>query len=188
LINQYNNIDEEKVIITTYPNHFDIPDVSNEYLNKPYNTPLVIKRFLVDDADSDDNRCVAQNLPSLSDYEVKQTRWAAAGFFFVKKEWLKDVVMSDSMRFNGEEDHLTFLSFLKGWNLRVPSEATVWHNYGSVYANTDIQYREYNTFSNIKIADNARDEVNKFLFSQTYERTLNELEEYFNIKLRTPHV
>ena len=33
LINQYNSIEQPKVVITTYPNHFDMPDPEKKYLN-----------------------------------------------------------------------------------------------------------------------------------------------------------
>ena len=183
LINQYENIDEDKVIISTYPNHFDIPDYEKNYLNVPYNTSLRIKRFLSDDPI--DNRCVAESLPSLEDYQVAENKWMAAGFLFTKREWLDEVKLPNEMRFNGEEDHLTFLSYLKGWNIRVPSEATVWHNYEYRISDTDIPYREHN--NNYLINDESIQLVNDFLFDQTHNRTLEQLEEYFNIKLRRPN-
>lgn len=181
LINQYNSIEESKVIITTYPNHFDMPDYEKKYLNLPHNTPLRIKKF-GNEYDSLDNRCVAENLPSLEDYEVKETRWAAAGFLFVKKEWVNEVQMPDGMRFHGEEDFLTFKSYLKGWNLRVPSEATIWHNYEYRLSDTEEPYREHN--NSYLIEDNSVEYVNEMLFSQNNERTLDELEQYFNFTFK----
>lgn len=182
LINQYENIDEDKVIISTYPNHFDMPDYSKNYLQVPYNAPLRVKRFLSEDLI--DNRCVAENLSSLEDYQVVENRWVAAGFLFTKKEWLDEVKLPDKMRFNGEEDHLTFLSYLKGWNIRLPSEATVWHNYEFRASDTNEPYREHN--NNYLINDESIQLVNDFLFNQTHTRTLEQLEEYFNIKLKKP--
>ena len=87
LINQYNSIEQPKVVITTYPNHFDMPDPEKKYLNLPYNTPLRIKNFIHPE-DPIDNRCKAENLPSLNDYEVKETRWGAAGFLFTQRLWV----------------------------------------------------------------------------------------------------
>jgi hypothetical protein len=182
LINQYENIDEDKVIISTYPNHFDMPDYSKNYLQVPYNAPLRVKRFLSEDLI--DNRCVAENLSSLEDYQIHENRWVAAGFLFTKKEWLDEVKLPDKMRFNGEEDHLTFLSYLKGWNIRLPSESTVWHNYEFRASDTNEPYREHN--NNYLINDESIQLVNDFLFNQTHTRTLEQLEEYFNIKLKRP--
>lgn len=183
LINQYESIKEDKVIITTYPNHFDVPDYEKKYLNTPNNTPLKIHKFL-NPQDLSDNRCRAENLPSLNDYEVKETRWCAAGFFFTQKSWVKEVITPDEISFSGEEDFLTFLSYLKGWNLYVPSEATVWHNYDIKIFNSEDEYRERN--SKYLIQDKAVELVNDFLFNQIHDRSIKQLEDYFNIILRKP--
>jgi glycosyltransferase involved in cell wall biosynthesis len=183
LINQYNSIEQPKVVITTYPNHFDMPDPEKKYLNLPYNTPLRIKQFIHPE-DPIDNRCRAENLPSLNDYEVKETRWGAAGFFFTQKWWVEEVTMPDEMAFIGEEDHLTFLSYLKGWNLFVPSEATVWHNYEYRLADDEKPYREHN--NSYLITDHSVELVNKMLFKSGYERTIEQAEEYFNFKFKRP--
>ena len=183
LINQYESIEEDKVIITTYPNHFDVPDYEKTYLNTPNNTPLKINKFL-NSQDSSDNRCRAANLPSLNDYEIEDTRWGAAGFFFTQKLWVKEVITPDEISFSGEEDFLTFLSYLKGWNLKVTSEATVWHNYDIKIFNSDDEYRERN--SEYLIQDKAAELVNDCLFNQTHDRSIKQLEDYFNIKLKMP--
>jgi len=181
LINQYNSIEEDRIILTTYPNHFDVPDYEKQYLNKPNNTPLRIRRFL-QESSSNDNRCIAENLPTLEDYQVVDTRWAAAGFLFTRRQWLDEVKIPDNIRFNGEEDFQTFLSFLKGWNLKVTSLATVWHNYNFKVRETDEPYREHN--GKYFIEDHAVELVNDFLFEQTHKRSLDDLENYFNIKFR----
>jgi len=181
LIHQYNSIEEGKVILTTYPNHFDVPDYEKKYLDKPNNTPLRIRRFL-QESSNNDNRHIAENLPTLEDYKVVETRWAAAGFLFTRREWLEEVKIPNNIRFNGEEDFQTFLSYLKGWNLRVTSLATVWHNYNFKTSDTDEPYREHN--NKYFIDDTAIDLVNHFLFNETHTRTLDDLESYFNIKLK----
>jgi hypothetical protein len=181
LIHQYNSIEQDKVILTTYPNHFDVPDYEKQYLQKPNNTPLRVRKFLLETS-PDDNRCIAENLPTLEDYEVVDTRWAAAGFLFTRRQWLEEVKIPDNIRFNGEEDFQTFLSYLKGWNLKITSLATVWHNYDFKVANTGVPYREHN--GKYFIEDYARELVNDFLLNQTHIRTLEDLENYFNIKLK----
>jgi hypothetical protein len=60
--------------------------------------------------------------------------------------------------------------------------ATVWHNYNFKVAATDEPYREHN--GKYYIDDFARDLVNDFLFNQTHVRTIDDLENYFNIKLK----
>jgi hypothetical protein len=181
LINQYNSIEHPKVVITTYPNHFDMPDLEKNYLNLPYNTPLRIRQFL-DNHNLKDNRVRSENLPSLQDYEVKETRWAGAGFLFTQKQWVNEVTMPDEIIFNGEEDFLTFGSYLKGWNLFVPSEATVWHNYEYRLSEDEKPYREHN--NSYLISDNSIESVNNMLFNSESERNIEQLEEYFNWKFR----
>jgi hypothetical protein len=184
LINQYHSINEPKVILSTYPNNFDVPDPNKNYLKLPFNTPLKIKDFIHKD-DPIDNRCQAENLPSLKDYEIEDTRWVTAGFTFVKGEWLKEVQIPEKMIFSGEEDTATYLSYLKGWNIKVPSEATIWHNYN--YKTTeDIPYRTPNSFKKLTENDNSVKELNKILFANdpSYVRSLNDLENYFNIKFK----
>jgi hypothetical protein len=183
LINQYNSIEQPKVVITTYPNHFDMPDPEKNYLNLPYNTPLKIRQFIHPE-DPIDNRCKAENLPSLNDYEVKETRWGAAGFFFTQRLWVEEVTMPDEMAFIGEEDYLSFNSYLKGWNLFVSSEATVWHNYEFRLSENEKPYREHNNSYLIK--DRSVELVNKMLFESNGERTLDQLETYFNWKFKQP--
>lgn len=185
LISQYNSIEEDKVIITTYPNHFDVPDYEKNYLTKPNFTPLKIKRFL-QNSNLDDNRCVAGNLPTLEDYSIANTRWVAAGFLFTRTQWTKEVILPDNIRFNGEEDFQTFISYLQGWNLKVPSLATVWHNYDHNVAETKKPYRERN--GKYFIEDNSVNLLNDELFKGNYTRTIEELEEYFDINLRRKYV
>jgi hypothetical protein len=181
LINQYNSINQPKVIISTYPNHFDVPDYDKKYLNLPFNTPLKIKDRIHQNNPLD-NRYRAENLPSLNDYEVKETRWIAAGFLFTRVEWTQEVKLPDNIVYNGEEDYQTFLSYLKGWNIYVPSEATIWHNYNFKTSDTDTPYREHNT--GYFIEDKASELINTMLFNNTYERSIEQLEEYFNIELQ----
>ncbi len=195
LINQYKSFGLEKVIISTYPNHFDIPDEEKVYLLKSNNAPLIVTGFY-NENDKNDNRVKVRNIDALKDYEMINTYWISAGFLFTKKQWLKDVVYSDNVRYKGEEDLLTFLSYLKGWNLRLTSEATVWHSYsyklktskdkpGSENPTSGEPYRVHN--NNYYIQEEKPVELlNHYLFECSHERSLRNLEEYFNIKLRIP--
>ena len=124
------------------------------------------------------------------------TYWISAGFFFTKKQWVKEVVYLDNIRYKGEEDLLTFLSYLKGWNLRLTSEATVWHNYnykiknstdkpGSENPTSGEPYRIHNNQYFIK-EEKPIDLLNYYLFECSHEKSLHSLEKYFNIKLKIP--
>lgn len=182
LVNQHKSMSNNKVIISTYPNHCDIPDVEEEYLKLPFNAPLVFRNFL-NSPESMDNRWRAKNLDSLNDFEIYDNKRISAAFLFVKGNWVNEVKMPEQMVFSGEEDAMTYLSFLKGWDIKLPSEACVYHNYD--YKTKDNEpYRIHN--NSYFLNDNAANEVNKILFDGTYERTLDELEKYFEITLRKP--
>lgn len=181
LINQYNSIERPKVILTTYPNHYDVPDIKEQYLNLPFNSPIKIKDFLEPESLTS-NKCKAHNKGPLQDYQVVDNGWVAAGFYFTRGEWVKEVQLPDNIRFNGEEDFLTFKSYLKGWNIMLASEACIWHNYDFKSKDTGQAYKERN--NSYLIDDKSVDLLNQMLFNEQHTRTLEELESYFNIKLR----
>ena len=179
LVKQYESLPDGRNIITTYPNHYDVPDPNKEYLNLPFNTPLRINRFQNDSLD--DNRCKAGNYPSLEPYQCVNTEWCAAGFLFTKGQWLTDVKIPSSIRFCGEEDFQTFLSILKGYELYILSEATIWHNYNFKDIE-DTQYRTHNPLLNE--GDFGKDLVNKFLFKEQHLLSIEELEEKVKIQFK----
>ena len=182
LINQYNSIESPKVILTTYPNEFTIPDPDKNYLNLPYNAPIKFKRFLEPGSDID-NKFIADNLPSLQDYEVVESKKIGAGFIFTRTEWIREVKSPENIIFSGEEDALTYLSYLKGWNILTPSEATVWHNY-DFKTSDKTAYRKHN--NQYHLEDKSTEEINNILFNNTYERSLSELESFLGAKFRKP--
>lgn len=181
LINQYNSIERDKVILTTYPNHYDVPDREKKHLSLEYNSPIKIKGFLIS-SDPKDNRCHAHNTRSLEDFEIADIKWCAAGFLFTRSNWANEVRLPDNIRFNGEEDFQTFISYLRGWNLMCASEACIWHNYNNKNIETDTLYKQTNT--DYLIEDHSVSLLNEALFNQNYERTVEQLEDYFEIKLR----
>ena len=181
LINQYESIEEEKVILTTYPNSFSIADEQQEYLKVDRYSPLRIRKFLTDRPK--DNRLKPENRPTLKDYEVVETKWCAAGFLFTKAGWTRDVQIPDQVKFNGEEDLMTFLSFLKGYKLRLASEATVWHCYNDKNDKTGEQYKEFNEN---EIRDESVEIINQLLLSEFYLKSVQDLEAFLQVKFRNP--
>jgi len=179
LVSQYESIPEEKVIVTTYPNHYDVPDPNKEYLKLPFNTPLRINKFQTEEGD--DNRCKSGNYPPLEPYVTSPTEWCAAGFLFTKGQWLTDVKIPSSIRFTGEEDFQTFLSILKGYKLLVCSEATIWHNYN--FKTTEEEpYRVHNP--QLASGDTGRELVNRMLLEEQHLRSIDELEEAVKFKFK----
>lgn len=195
LINQYKSFGLDKVVLSTYPNHFDIPDEGKKYLLVPNNAPIRLVSFINDD--ENDNRFRVKNTNSLKDYEMVHAYWISGGFFFTTKKWVKEVKYPDDINFKGEEDVMTILSYRQGWNLRLTSEATVWHNYnykikdegdlaGAENPTTGKIYREQNF--KYKIEDKSIDIVNNCLFNNDFEKTTEDFENYFGIDLRNKKI
>ena len=183
-IAQYNSIEEPKVILTAYPNEYHVPDEEENYLQLPFNAPLKIQNFLQPE-DKYDNRSKATNYPSHEKYEPFKTQWCGAGYLFTRSEWTKEVQLPDNIVFSGEEDWQTHVSFLKGWNLRTCSEATVWHNYNYRVNKTNEPYREHN--NEYLVQDNAVNLLNEQLFDIEHTRSVEELEDYLDISFKKPH-
>ncbi len=179
LINQFESIQEDRVVLTTYPNHFEISDEDRSYLQLTNHSPLRIRKFLTDYWE--ENRLTAGNSHKMEDYEIKESKWCAAGFLFTTKDWVESIKVPDDILFNGEEDLMTHLSFLKGYNLRVTSEACVWHNYNYKNEKTGERYKEFNP--NMK-RDDAMSIVNRKLFGSIYERSINQLQDFIQWKFK----
>ncbi|MFC1852300.1 GlcNAc-transferase family protein [candidate division CSSED10-310 bacterium] len=184
LINQIQAIPSDKVILSTYPNEFTYPDPHREYLKLPYNAPLIFDRFL--NENRRDNRFKPRNLVSLTDYDVVDNKRVAAGFLFTDSRWIKEVPLpAKGIICSGEEDYMTYLSFLKGWDIKVPSEAVVWHNYD--WKDRDGKpYRLLYSSLGKGVEDRTVDIINDVLFKQRHERSLQELENYLGVVFKKP--
>lgn len=184
LINQIQSIPEDKVIISTYPNEFTYPDPTMDYLKLPYNAPLIFEKFLHDD--NRDNRFKPRNLAALKDYDVVDNTRIAAGFLFTDTRWLQDVPLPENgIIFHGEEEYLTYLSYLKGWHIKVPSEAVIWHNYD--WKDRDGKpYRLHNGNLGKDVEVRSVEIINDVLFHQKYTRSREELEEYLGVEFKKP--
>lgn len=189
LVNQHRSMVSPKTVISTYPNAFDLTDNTKQYLNIKTNAPLIIREFFSEI--KTDNRLHTRNLDAMKDYDIVDTRWIGAGFIFAPMEWVNQVRTPTNIKSKGEEDFQTYLSYLKGWDIKLAAEAVVWHNY-NVYETDGTVYRKsnLNTFT-----DNSINEINAILFNNqiTYTRSLQELESYLGIQFKkrepsNPHV
>jgi hypothetical protein len=134
LINQINNCPTKKVVLSTYPNSFDPLDVEETYFN--YNTCPYLKVTNIDPYEkiSPVSAGVVKDKPMLG-------FWIAAGFIFAKNEWVKEVPYNKDFYFGGEEDHLSIISFVKGWDVYVPESSTIWHDYTDTRIQSPKKYR-----------------------------------------------
>lgn len=168
----------ERSIISTYPNEFIYPDPDKQYLNLPHNAPLVFDRFISNNII--DKRFKSKNLDSLKDFEVVDNCRACAGLLFAPAEWLSEVKIPDGIVYNGEEDYLTYATLLKGWEIKVPSEAVVWHNYDFRDKNGK-PYRDFNPNLGKDYDDKSIELINDLLFNQTHERGVEDISKHLGV-------
>lgn len=180
LVDQYHSIPNDKLILTTYPNEFHYPDPNKEYLSLPHNAPLTFDRFF----NKDDFRFKTGNKDSLKKFEVDSNPRVCAGFLFTDCRWLNEIRIPEGIAYNGEEDYLTYASYLKDWDLKVPSEAVVWHNY-SCTDRDGVPYRVTNgKLGREGFVDRSNEVIKDLLFNQTHSRSIEQLEEYLGISLK----
>lgn len=134
LISQINRCPSQKVVLSTYPNGFDVLDEEEKYFEHttcPYLKVSTIEPY--------------QKLIPHSAGIVKEKPmlgfWVAAGFLFTKKEWIKEVPYNYDFYFNGEEDYLSVISFVNGWDVYVPDSSTIWHDYTDNRIQSPKKYR-----------------------------------------------
>jgi hypothetical protein len=169
-----------KTLLSTYPNHFDLSETNQEYITKiPTNAPLVIKQFLSSENEKD-NRLDPRNLGAMSDYEIVDNKWIAGGFIFAPSDWLKEIQVPNQIVSKGEEDVQLFLSYLNGWDVKLTSEAVVWHNYNAA----DLDGSAYRRPNLNKLQDNSINVINKILEENNYTRSVQQLEEYLGVTFR----
>jgi len=183
LINQYRSMPNKKVVFSTYPNGFELTDTEKNFLSIKTNAPLVISGHMdVENVNPIDNRLVTKNLVAMDKYEIFDNKWIGAGFIFAPIEWTGDIQVPMQIKSKGEEEAQTFLSYLKGWDIKLPAEATVWHNYNI----HDLDGTVYRKTNHNEITDKSVEIINDILFntSNSYSRSLEELEDYLSIKFR----
>jgi len=135
LINQINSCPTYKAILSTYPNAFDVFDENETYFN--HNTcPYLKINHIHDDGKMHivSAGIVEGNIPMLG-------FWVAAGFLFTRKEWTKEVIYSKEFYFTGEEDYLSVMSHIKGWDIYIPNSSTIWHDYTDNRIQSPKKYR-----------------------------------------------
>jgi putative ubiquitin-RnfH superfamily antitoxin RatB of RatAB toxin-antitoxin module len=135
LINQINKCDTHKAVLSTYPNNFDKHDSSQKYFLANTASWLKVTRLVE-----------GEKIVPTSGGIVKSDKpilgfWVAAGFLFTRGSWAKQVVYNPDIYFSGEEDHLSLISYLNGWDVYVPETSTIWHDYTDNRLQSKTKYR-----------------------------------------------
>lgn len=136
LIEQINACPSDKSILSTYPNAFDVADENETYFN--YNTCPYLK---INSINPVNKKIVCGSAGIVEGDKPILGFWCAAGFLFTKKEWTKEVEYSKDLYFTGEEDHLSIMSYVKGWDVYVPPINTIWHDYTDNRSESIKKYR-----------------------------------------------
>jgi hypothetical protein len=135
LIKQIDRCPIDKAVLSTYPNGFDVLDEEQKYFK--HNTCPYLKIHYIDDT----NKLHATSAGIVPEGEVMLGFWIAAGFLFARGKWCREVEYSADFYFTGEEDHLSVLSHIKGWNVYVPDVSTIWHDYTDNRIQSPKKYR-----------------------------------------------
>ena len=134
LIKQINNCPTDKVILSTYPNGFDVLDEEEKYFKHTTCPYLKINGINESGKLNIGSAGVVENKPMLG-------FWCAAGFLFTKGLWCKEVEYSKDFYFSGEEDYASVMSYVKGWDVYVPESSTIWHDYTDNRIQSPKKYR-----------------------------------------------
>lgn len=135
LIEQLKKCPNEKSILSTYPNAFDPHDKEENYFKK--NTCPYLKISFIDH--------LSKIHPTSAGVVPKDALihgfWVAAGFLFTTGEWCKEVIYNSDFYFTGEEDYLSVISYVKGYDVYTPDISTIWHDYTDTRIQSPKKYR-----------------------------------------------
>jgi len=157
LIKQINQCPTNKAILSTYPNGFDVLDEEERYFN--YNTCPYLKVNSIDD----NGKMHITSAGTVEKGDIMLGFWLAAGFLFTKGHWCREVVYSKELYFSGEEDHISVMSYVKGWDVYVPDTSTIWHDY------TDNRIQSPKKYRPLHWEDHPGSEANLQLLKELYK-------------------
>jgi [Skp1-protein]-hydroxyproline N-acetylglucosaminyltransferase len=167
LIKQLKDCATSKALLSTYPNNFDATDLEEKYFK--LNTCPYLKINSIDEVGKmhvTSAGIVEKGYPMLG-------FWLAAGFLFTKGQWCKEVVYSKELYFAGEEDHISVMSYVNGWDVYVPDTSTIWHDYTDNRLQSPKKYRPLHwedhpgTQSNLELLK----ELYQDAYGGSYQRT-----------------
>lgn len=175
LIEQINRCPIKKSILSTYPNAFDVEDKDKNYLN--IKTCPYLKISFIDHL----SKIHPSSAGIVTEGEVYHGFWVAAGFIFTRGEWCKEVGYSAEFYFTGEEDYLSVISYVKGWNVYTPDISTIWHDYTDTRIQSPKKYRPLHWEDHGNIEDDGTKLLKNLYetaFNITGERTVIEFLEF----------
>ena len=167
LIRQLKDCATNKAILSTYPNAFDVTDKEQRYFKS--NTCPYLKINNLDDTGKmhvTSAGIVEKGKPMLG-------FWVAAGFLFTKGQWCREVVYSTDFYFTGEEDHISVMSHVTGWDVYVPDTSTIWHDYTDNRIQSPKKYRplHWEDHPGVQSKVELLEDLYKDAYGGSYQRT-----------------
>lgn len=123
IIDMWENLEEEKAVLTTYPGQYYPKKEKNEWTKEPY----IIHVHSMKNGQTEQRPNVPKNWES-RDNPYRAVHMAA-GFVFSIGKFIIDVPYDPEFYFSGEETSLSVRSFTHGYNLYHPHKVLLWHYY-----------------------------------------------------------
>lgn len=171
LIKQISKCPSKKAILSTYPNGFDVLDLEQKYFRQ--NSCPYLKINFIDEQ----SKIRPTSAGVVPKGEIMLGFWVAAGFIFTKGNWCQEVEYSSDFYFAGEEDHLSVISYIKGWDVYIPDASTIWHDYTDNRIQSPKKYRPLHWEDQPGVKDNLH--LLKDLYKNSYGITGERTSEQF---------
>lgn len=167
-----------RVILSTYPNNTQ----DKNYMYGQFSSMPVPVSFLNNNI-RPEGRPVSKSIYPMRGY------WVCGGFIFTCREWATKVIIEKDIPFGGEEDAMTIKSFMKGWNIYMPSMCICYHNYTNNLLESKTKTRplvwEEVTLDSSKVDSILDTLYNTQKLTNEYLRTSKEYEFYMKIDYKT---
>jgi hypothetical protein len=135
LVEELNKCENEKSLLSTYPNSFDINDIDKTYLTNKSVAHLKISQILL-------NKKIITVSAGIVDGETPiKGFWIAAGFIFAHKNWVNEIQYDPDFYFSGEEDYLSVKTYIEGFDIYIPTQNVIWHDYTDNRLESKLKYR-----------------------------------------------
>jgi len=166
LISQINKCPTEKVVLSTYPNGFNVLDENETYFDHKTCPYLKVNNIIPNAKLHPVSAGIVTDKPMLG-------FWVAAGFLFTRGSWTKEVPYNYDFYFSGEEDHLSVMSFVNGWDIYVPDSSTIWHDYTDNRVQSPKKYRplHWEDHPGVNARMDLLENLYKDAYGGSYERT-----------------
>jgi len=170
----YNIRHHNRIILSTYPNNTE----DKNYMYGQFSSMPVPISFLNNNIRPEGRQVSKSRYPT-------RAYWVCGGFIFTCRKWAQKVIIEKDIPFGGEEDAMTIKSFMKGWNVYMPSLCICYHNYTNNLAESKTKIRPL-VWEEVTLNTSNVDTILNILYNVKnpigeYLRTSKEYEFYMKI-------